>query len=103
MKASLQRYHLLLRHGLLKLLLLTTAFTVYSSTEARKADSIVIGGGQIDVFTSLPEGDVAHADLIDWVRAASESVAAYYGHYPVPYAAVLISASNGRGVQIGRT
>lgn len=103
MKESLRPCALLLRRRLVKLLLLTSTLTLYSSTEDRKADSIVIGGGQIDVFTSLREGDVAHADLIDWVRTASESVATCYGHYPVPYAAVQISASDGEGVQNGRT
>lgn len=100
---SLRPCALLLRRRLVKLLLLTSTLTLCSNTEDRKADSIVIGGGQIDVFTSLREGDVAHADLINWVRTASESVTTYYGHYPVPYAAVHVSASDGRGVQDGRT
>src|SRR5260370_20786493 len=88
---------------LLKLLLVTSMLTLFSSTEDRQRESISIGGGHIDVFASLGKTDVAHADLIDWVRAASESVAAYYGHYPVPYAAVQISPSSGRSVQNGRT
>ena len=103
MKKSLRLCVLRLRRRLVKLLLLTSTLTPYSITEDRKANSIVIGGGQIDVFTSLREGDAAHADLIDWVGTASESVATYYDHYPVPYAVVRISASDGRGVQNGRT
>lgn len=86
-----------------KLLLLTSMLTLYGGTQDRKTDSIVIGGGHIDVFTSLREAEVTHSDLIDWVRAASESVATYYGHYPVSHAAVQINPSNGRGVQNGRT
>jgi len=40
---------------------------------------------------------------MDWVHGASDSVAKYYGRYPVPHVALRIIATDGRGVRGGKT
>jgi hypothetical protein len=65
--------------------------------------TIQIGNSRIDV--TLEEGDlsVSHDDLLTWVRNAAESVAAYYQRFPVTHVALHIVASDGRGINGGRT
>ena len=65
--------------------------------------TIQIGNSKIDV--SLESGDLAvtHDEVLTWVRNAAESVATYYGRYPVPHVALHIIPSDGRGVFGGRT
>jgi hypothetical protein len=77
-------------------------FTFASNAEDSKATILQAPGGRIDVFAFHEEVAVSHDDLIGWVRAASKSVATYFGRYPVPRVAVKITASEGRGVQGGR-
>jgi hypothetical protein len=65
--------------------------------------TIQIGNSRIDV--SLEEGELSlsHDDLLNWVRNAAESVAAYYHRYPVSHVALHIIVSDGQGVRGGRT
>src|SRR5258708_24026814 len=69
-----------------------------------KLTTITAPGGLIDVFAARDERVVAASDnLIEWVNAASESVATYFGRYPVSHATVRIATNEGRGVHNGRT
>jgi hypothetical protein len=70
---------------------------------AQMLSTLQIGKSQIDV--TLEGGDLAvsHDELLAWVRNAADSVAAYYLRYPVPHVALHIIASEGRGVNGGRT
>ncbi|HME11802.1 MAG TPA: hypothetical protein VKF79_03000 [Candidatus Acidoferrum sp.] len=65
--------------------------------------TIQIGNSRIDV--SLEEGELSipHDDLLNWVRNAAESVAAYYQRFPVTHVALHIIVSDGQGVRGGRT
>src|SRR6202043_3084993 len=47
--------------------------------------------------------NVPQADLIGWVQAAAESVAGYYGRYPVPHLTLRIMPFSGLGVRHGMT
>jgi hypothetical protein len=65
--------------------------------------TILIGNSRIDV--SLEEGQL-HApkeDVMKWVQWSAESVAAYYGRFPVPHTALRIIPTSGAGVRGGRT
>jgi hypothetical protein len=86
-----------------KIVLLTSMLAFASDTGSDKLTTIMAPGGVIDVFTASKEGAAAREDLIGWVNAASESVATYFGRYPVPHVAVQITTSEGRGVHNGRT
>ncbi len=42
-------------------------------------------------------------DVFRWVQSSAESVAAYYGHFPVPQLSIRITPFEGRGVHNGET
>ena len=66
--------------------------------------SYQVGGSRIDIEVAHPDSlNVSHQDLMDWVHWASDSVAKYYGRYPVPHVALQIIATDGRGVRGGKT
>jgi hypothetical protein len=89
--------------SLSRLVLVTSMLAFANNTEDAKATILEVPGGRIDVFAFREEVAVSHDDLIGWVRAASKSVATYFGRYPVPRVAVRITTSEGRGVHDGRT
>jgi hypothetical protein len=89
--------------SLSKLALLTSMIAFASDNHSSKPTTIEAPGGRIDVFVESGESGVGHENLIEWVRDASESVAVYYGHYPVPHVAVRLATIGGRGVHNGRT
>ena len=92
-----------IRSTVSKLVLLSVMLGFASDIEGSKAATIMVSGGSIDVFVHPEKAGVAYEDLIVWVRAASKSVATYFGRYPVPHVAVRITAAEGRGVQNGMT
>ena len=66
--------------------------------------SYQVGGSRIDVQAADPDSlDVSKQDLMKWVHWASDSVATYYGHYPVPNVALRIIPTDGKGVRGGKT
>lgn len=42
-------------------------------------------------------------DLLDWIKAAADAVAGYYGHFPVPHLTLLVTTGYGSGVRRGMT
>jgi hypothetical protein len=66
--------------------------------------SYQVGGSRIDVQVADPDSlDVSKQDLMEWVHWASDSVATYYGHYPVPNVTLRIIPTDGKGVHGGKT
>lgn len=69
----------------------------------RAQDSVKVGGADIEV-TLRGQFDLSRDAIFDWVNMAARAVSAYYGQFPVPHAAVVISQSRrGRGVSGGRS
>src|SRR3984893_6757694 len=64
---------------------------------------LIVGGSHIDVTIGDVKLNVLQADLIAWIQAASESVAGYYGRYPVPHLTLRIIPFSGHGVRHGTT
>jgi hypothetical protein len=65
--------------------------------------TLLIGNARIDVVI---EGDtlrVPGKEILRWVQSAAESVAVYYGHFPVPQLLIRIASFEGRGVRNGKT
>jgi hypothetical protein len=89
--------------GLSKLALLASMLAFASRSDDRKVATIMVPGGSIDVFAAREEGGIAYEDLIEWVNAASKSVATYFGRYPVPRVELRITTTEGRGVHNGMT
>jgi hypothetical protein len=69
---------------------------------ADMTSTLIVGGSHIDVTVDGKSG-VADADILAWVQAAAESVATYYGRYPVPHLTLRITPFSGHGVRHGQT
>jgi hypothetical protein len=65
--------------------------------------TILIGNSRIDVAIEKPSRGPSAEDLNRWIRSAAESVATYYGHFPLPHLLLRISTRSGRGIGHGRT
>src|SRR5262245_45088630 len=67
------------------------------------ADEIVVPGGKIDLQFASPPPDALRPLVDRWIAMAAQSVAAYYGKFPVERVSLRISPRNGRGVSRGTT
>jgi len=65
--------------------------------------TITIGSARIDVSIEGGPFAVTEGDLSEWVRSAAESVATYYGRYPLDHVSIRVTPTDGRGVRNGRT
>ena len=65
--------------------------------------TILIGKSRIDMVLDGETMGISTEALESWVRAAAESVAAYYGRYPLPHVSVHVRPFSGRGIKNGRT
>ena len=65
--------------------------------------TILIGNSRIDVVVEKGDLEVSKEELMTWVHWAAESVAGYYGRFPVPHLLLRIIPTDGRGVRGGRT
>jgi hypothetical protein len=65
--------------------------------------TIQIGDSRIDVVQEEGALSVTPNELLDWVRAAAESVSTYYQRFPVAHVVLRIVPSDGQGVRGGRT
>jgi hypothetical protein len=65
--------------------------------------TFLIGNSRIDVQIEKGPLELSNQDLLQWVHWASDSVAAYYGRYPVPSVLLRIIPLSGRGVRGGKT
>src|SRR6267142_4569965 len=65
--------------------------------------SMLIGNARIDIRIEQSTLRIPTKDVLHWVKSAAESVAAYYGRFPVPQLLIRISPFEGRGVHNGLT
>src|SRR5260370_12737344 len=65
--------------------------------------SVLIGESRIDMVMDGERAGAPREELVSWVRAAAESIVAYYGRYPLPHLSIHIRAYEGRGIRGGRT
>ena len=95
------------RKGVLRAALLAFLFPLSGVSQDPMTSRILITGSRIDVSID-PEfaastSRVSADDLLAWIHSAAESVAAYYGRYPVPQLTLRVASFPGRGVRNGRT
>src|ERR1700732_2249391 len=65
--------------------------------------TLIVGGSHIDITVDDGKLNVPQAALIGWAEAAAQSVAGYYGRYPVPHLTLRIMPFSGHGVRHGKT
>ena len=62
------------------------------------SQTLQIGGAQIQVDFAEGKFDLPNSALLQWVDKAARAVTAYYGHFPVTRARVLIVRTNGQAI-----
>jgi len=65
--------------------------------------SVLIGESRIDMVMDGEPAGAPWEELVSWVRAAAESIVAYYDRYPLPRLSIHIRAYEGKGIRGGRT
>jgi hypothetical protein len=84
-------------------MLLAVLVGVRTHAADEMTSTILIGNSLIDVVIEKGDLLVSKEDLMKWVHWAAESVAGYYGRFPVPHLLLRIIPTEGRGVRGGRT
>jgi hypothetical protein len=85
------------------LIFLLLLFPFRSAKAADVTSTLMIGGSRIDVTIDTGEATLSQPDVMKWVQSAAESVAAYYGRFPVPHLTLRIVSFDGNGVRHGTT
>lgn len=67
----------------------------WASDRIVATQSFKVGGTAIQVDFDQGELDLSRPELVAWVQAAAQSVAQYYGQFPVAYARVIIEPIEG--------
>jgi len=75
----------------------------FVSAKDRMTSSMLIGNARIDIRIEQSTLRIPTKDVLHWVKSAAESVAAYYGRFPVPQVLIRITPFEGRGVHNGLT
>jgi len=86
--------------------MITRAITVALLTfvpQPEREETLKVGRGEIEVHLPGRETALSREQILAWVRASAESVADYYGKFPVEKVRLDISARRGTGVRNGRT
>src|SRR6201997_4098367 len=93
--------------GLFIRAVLATLFYLASFTFVSAKDemtsSLLIGNARIDIRIEESALRIPSKDVLQWVKSAAESVAAYYGRFPVPQVLIRITPFKGSGVHNGVT
>jgi hypothetical protein len=91
--------------GTVLLALLGICFTIAArNTSVDEMDTTYqVGKSRVDVHIEQGSLQVSNPDLMQWVHWASNSVATYFGRFPVPNLDLRIIPISGRGVRGGKT
>lgn len=82
---------------------LVLLFYLPSAKAADVTSTLMIGGSRIDVTIDESDAPLPQAEVMKWVKNAAESVATYYGHFPVPHLTLRVVSFDGSGVRHGTT
>ena len=74
-----------------------------AATAGEMTSSLLIGNARIDMVIEPTSPYPPAKNIFRWVKSASESVANYYGRFPVPRVLIRITPFEGRGVADGMT
>ncbi|HLY08384.1 MAG TPA: hypothetical protein VKW04_03655 [Planctomycetota bacterium] len=71
--------------------------------QSEREVSVRIGEGEIEVVLPSRETALSREQILGWVKGCGETVADYFGKFPVDQVRLEISARRGDGVRNGRT
>jgi hypothetical protein len=78
-------------------------FSWFAPLPQRRTSTLMIGGSKIDVTIDTSEVPLSQTEVMQWVKNAAESVATYYGRFPVPHLTLRVVSFDGSGVRHGTT
>lgn len=84
-------------------LIVSSSFSACGTTADPVTSTIQIGNSRIEVTIENGPLAVSQGDLLEWVQRAAESVATYYGRFPVSRVSLSIIPFEGEGVRGGKT
>jgi hypothetical protein len=82
---------------------LNLAVPVHTPVPEEMSATYSVGNSRIQVHIEPGPLQVSNQDLMQWAHAASDSIVAYYGRFPVPHLDLRIVPTTGRGVRGGKT
>jgi hypothetical protein len=65
--------------------------------------TLIVNGSHIDITIDGDKKSLLDSGVLAWIQSAAESVATYYGRYPVPHLTLRITPFSGHGVRHGQT
>ena len=84
--------------------LLLLAITCSFGARAHEMTStLIVSGSHIDITVQDGPMKIPQADVIAWIQVAAESVAGYYGRFPVPHLLLRVTPFSGHGIRNGMT
>ena len=83
--------------------LLLLFLSLRTAKAADVTSTLMIAGSRIEVTIDAGEAPISDTDVMHWVKSAAESVAAYYGRFPVPRLVLRVVSFDGSGVRHGQT
>lgn len=88
---------------ILRIIALVVLLPLWAAPAGDMNSTMLVGKCRLDIFVEKGQFDISKDGLLDWIRSAAESVAAYYGRFPVPRTLIRITPFEGRGVRHGMT
>jgi len=82
---------------------LAAALLALVPSSAQTETTVSIGKSTITVALPDREPAASRDQILAWVRRCGESIADYFGRFPVPDLRLELTSTDGRGVQSGRT
>ncbi len=86
-----------------RILALAMVLPLMSVSAGQMNSTVLVGASRLDIVVEKGAFNVSQDNLQDWIRSAAESVAAYYGHFPLPRILIRITPAEGSGVRHGMT
>jgi hypothetical protein len=74
-----------------------------ASAGGMNSTTIQVRQSRLDVIVEPGQFDLSKDGLLDWIRSAADSVATYYGRFPLPHILIRITPVAGKGVRHGVT
>lgn len=71
--------------------------------QSEREATVKVGDSEIEVTLPTRDLSLSHDQILDWVRGCAESVANYFGKFPVAKVRLDVSARRGGGIRNGRT
>ncbi len=84
-------------------ILFTCVFAFLFHAFPASAESLAIGGGQIEIAFPPNDRDFPRTFALEWITTAARAVTKYYGRYPVAHLRIRIREVAGDRIDSGRT